>query len=68
MMPFWRRRPACTMHEAIEGVFYPYRCARCGRCYLCGHILLDYAIWVCHDETRTPTTYAPGVQVTTLPS
>lgn len=52
----------CTMHLTIENGVYPYRCSRCGRCFLCGHSLIGYAFWVCHDGHQKPTTPDPGVR------
>lgn len=59
---------ACTMHTVQElnneGQWvYPYRCSRCGGCFLCAHTLIDYAYWVCADGYRKPTLPDPGVLV-----
>lgn len=41
----------CTLHTVIEGHWplrcYPYRCPRCGQCFVCRHWLIGYRWWVC---------------------
>ena len=49
------------MHETVEQGYYPYRCSRCGECFLCGHKLLGYEFWVCSDGYKKPTRPDPGV-------
>jgi len=57
----------CTMHETIEnenGIdIYPYRCYRCGGCFLCEHKLIYPKWWVCADGTKVSTRPTPGVKV-----
>lgn len=42
---------------------YPYRCSRCGGCFLCEHKQIGYEFWVCRDGYHKPTTPDPGVPV-----
>lgn len=56
----------CTMHEVTEfipnrGWIYPYRCSRCGGCFLCQHDLVGYEYWICHDGYEKPTQPDRGV-------
>ena len=63
-------RQDCTLHEVIEGSVYPYRCHRCGGCFLCQHYLLGYRYWVCRTWLLWPvarTVVSPGVRVRNAP-
>ena len=66
----------CSMCSTVEGTreagigVYPYRCHRCGRCFLCGHWLIGYKLWVCLRPIGwglsipcgwVPTTFSTGV-------
>ena len=38
----------CSVVEGPRGVnIYPYRCSRCGRCFVCHHWQIGYRWWVC---------------------
>lgn len=66
----WRR--PCTMHAVIENGVYPYRCVRCGSCFLCQHTAHTHPdgtrCWICPDGAHFPATPSPGVPVTVSPS
>ena len=56
------RKPLCTIHEVIECGIYPYRCSKCGRCFICGHIRVGYRWWLClHPLGLARTRFSPGV-------
>jgi len=65
----FRKAPRCTVHAVVEGGWggqprvYPYRCAHCGRCFICAHRLIGYHTWICRDGRRALTTPSPGVLV-----
>lgn len=50
----------CTVHDTVEGSVYPYRCARCGGCFICQHRLKGRLFWVCADGVEVPATMSPG--------
>ncbi len=58
----------CTLHTVVEGgwngqpLVHPYRCARCGRCFVCQHSQWgpDNCLWVCFDKARIRSTPNPG--------
>ena len=62
------RKPRCTLHDVVERGVYPYRCSRCGECFVCRHFLFfdevgERHYWLCRDGSggRVPTTPSPGV-------
>lgn len=63
-----RPRPGpCTLHDVIERGVYPYRCHRCGKCFVCAHTQTTYQrgqlAWVCADGCIVPARFTPGVPV-----
>jgi len=72
----FRTAPLCTLHDVIEGGWggqprvYPYRCYRCGRCFVCAHTQSGQhptQQWICHDDGIVPATPSPGVLVDSPP-
>lgn len=65
------RKTRCTVHNDVEGPagrrIYPFRCHRCGECFICGHKLIfpreAGSYWICADGGSMPTKPSPGVPV-----
>jgi hypothetical protein len=61
----------CTLHDVIEGGgwggqprVYPYRCHRCGRCFVCQHTpgtIGNEHFWVCADGIVVAAKHCSGV-------
>jgi hypothetical protein len=62
------KKTRCAVHDVIEidadeRPVYPYRCSRCGGCFVCEHQLVGRTHWICRDGFRKPATRDPGVFV-----
>ena len=60
------RAPRCTLHDVVERGVYPYRCHRCGECFVCKHTLVfigqtGQRAWRCANGSIVPSTPSPGV-------
>jgi len=54
----------CSMCSTIEAGCYPYRCQRCGRCFICSHRRLSYRWWISlWPWCLVRTTFSSGVPV-----
>jgi hypothetical protein len=56
------RQTPCTLHDTVENGLYPYRCHRCDRCFVCGHLRLGYHWWLGRCGLHR-TVSSPGVPV-----